>query len=280
MTSSDYHLSVSAINDFCHCGERWRLKHDEGLREPETRHTITGTSLHRAVAENMRHKKKTGRLMLASDVSDVAASSVRTAFQVAPVLLTGDDGGRPVTVVQDDIVDVAVMMARCHHSEVAPAITPVDIEERATLEVPGLPPIVTVMDLTDAAGNIRDTKTSSRAPARDAADKSLQLTQYQITYRALHGKEPTGLVLDNLVHRKATQSRPLAKVEYARQAVPPRNRDTVQGYLDRVVAVDASIKAGIAVPADVNSWKCSPRFCGFFGDACRYTRGMKPREDD
>lgn len=267
------HLSVSQIGDFCHCPERWRLKHNEKIPEPSSPQVIRGRSVDAAVNADMRHKREHGVLMERRDVEALAYDTVAAEFRHGEVLAKGS-----IRAAEGETKDVAVSLASLHHTDVAPAIEPVAIQQEITLQMGDqdgdLPPIVGVIDLTDKAGRVRDTKTSGRRPADDQADISDQLTQYFISYEALNSKPPTALVLDNLVWYKPSGKNPRGKGVYLPQETT-RGPAQIVSYINKVKAVNAAMKAGIAIPADINSWKCSPRWCGFFGGACRYTRGVR-----
>jgi len=266
------HLSVSQIEDYIHCGERWRLKKVEKIHEPNTSTQIRGKVVHAATAENMRAKRDKGKELGVEEVESLAFDGAKAAFEGQSVLLTEEEAEEGLSAVKMATADVAMWLARLHHQEVAPYINPVCIEEKIRVTMEGIPPLEAVLDLTDTSDRIHDTKTKTRKPKQDEARISLQLTQYHLSFEAKNGRPPQELVLDHLIYYRPSGSRPMGAVEFMPQETT-RSQAAMDAYLERVVAVDRAMKAGIAVPADVNSWKCSPKYCGFFGDICKYTRG-------
>jgi len=267
------HLSVSQIEAYIHCGERWRLKKIEKIHEPSTSTQIRGTQVHAATAFNMIAKRDKGAAMLVEEVETLAFDGTIRAFSSGSVLLNADEAQDGLTNVAHATADVAAWLARLHHQQVAPDIDPVSVEETITVTPEGHTPMVAVLDLTDTKDVIHDTKTKTRAPNADEADISLQMSQYHLSFLAKNGRPPSALALDHLVYYKPSNKNPRGDVKYIQQ-VTHRTEEQLQSYLERVAAVEAAMKAGIAVPADVNSWKCSPKYCGFYGTICKFTRGM------
>jgi len=267
------HLSVSQIERYSFCGENWRLAYVENISEPSTPDSIRGSAVHTAVAAGMVRKRAGGRMGL-EEIETIAHDSARARFKAGAVLLEPDDAEMGIAAVTDRVADASVDLTRLHHVRVAPGIQPVDIEQRITVTMgPGLPEMIAVLDITDTEKRIHDTKTKGRRPNVDEARTSIQLSQYHISYQALHGEPPSELVLDHLMYFKPSKSRPDGDVDYDRQ-VTTRTQEQLQAYLDRVHAVNKAMEAGIAIPAPTSSWKCSPRYCGYYGTICKFTRGM------
>lgn len=267
----NHHYSVSQIENYCHCGEKWRLRYLENIPEPSTSHQIRGTAVDRSVSQNMTHKRDHGVVLALDEAEQIAADAADNAFRASAVALSEDEAEAGLEVTKGNVIDASVALARRHHQEVAPRIDPVTIQEKITVSMPGRPDIIAVLDLTDKQKRVRDTKTTARKPNQDAVDRSLQLSQYHLSYQAHYGEPPSALVHDTLVIHKPTEKSPIIKTEY-HLIETHRTEAELQAYLDRVDAVDAAIQKGVAVPADVNSWKCAPQFCGYYGTICRYTR--------
>src|SRR5690606_34253758 len=72
----------------------------------------------------------------------------------------------------------------------------------STVDIEGVP-VKVVIDLVERDGKIRDFKTAKRAPAKDEADKSIQLSTYAMAYREMTGERESGAQLDYTVNLKS-----------------------------------------------------------------------------
>src|SRR5206468_5493767 len=96
--------------------------------------------------------------------------------------------------------DFAIDLSGYHVQKVAPAVTPIAVEEKMTV-VPAdsdlvIHGIVDLIDLTPAGDCIRDLKTSERAPSANAAENSSQLSFYSLLWYTDTGHLPHRLMLD------------------------------------------------------------------------------------
>ena len=267
------HLSVSQIETHNHCGERHRLRYAEGLKEPASPDLIRGRVIHQSVARDMRAKRDAGALLETEAIRDLASDDIEAGFK-EEIRLSEEESALGINAVKAEAKHISIRLSSTHHLLAAPKIAPASIEERIEIEHPATGKLVAILDLTDAEDRIRDTKTAKKAPDEGAADRSMQLTAYQLAFHAKNKRPPSALVLDNLIFRAPTKTLP-ERAEYLPLEAPPRSSAMLQAFIDRVEITRASIASGIAVPTDLSSWKCSPKYCGFFGDACRYTRGLK-----
>lgn len=141
--------------------------------------------------------------------------------------------------------------------------------------------------LGDLTQVVRDTKTSVKSPAKDVADHSLQLAAYSLASFTLDcdkcghehphnvcdtcgcdqfaGKLPDLGVLDYLVQTPAQQKRYIRSVQ-----TKPKQSD-INCFLERLDNWVLAEHAGIFVPAKTDDWRCSERWCGFWG-VCRYAK--------
>jgi len=269
---AERHLSVSQIERYSMCGESWRLRYSENIREPSTPDCVRGTAVHQVAASSMVGKRA-GNPMMLEEVEQLASDAAKAVFSNQSVMFTPDDAARGLETVKGEVADAAVALSRLYHIRVAPGIEPVAIEQKISLNIPGLPEIISVLDLTDSKDRVRDLKTKSRAPNAEEANKSIQLSQYHLSFEALNGRPPSDLMLDHVIYHKPSKKHPDGEAVYVDMHTT-RSPEQLQAYLDRVSVVNESMEKGIAVPASPTNWKCDPKWCGYYGDLCRYTRGM------
>ncbi len=110
-------------------------------------------------------------------------------------------------------------------------------------------------------GRIRDTKTASKSPNKNAADVSQQLTVYAAGHLAVEGELPDELVLDYLVDTKSPKPVSLPTT---------RTKEDVQMLLRRVERAATIIERGAFTPAPADAWQCSKKWCGYF-DQCPFS---------
>ncbi len=253
-------LHVSGLSMLSKCGEQFRRRYLEGERIPPGVSLVMGTAVHRSVAANLEAKIASGSLLPAEQVQDIARDALAAEWEKGVAL--EDDyaelGEKKAAAVA---TDTAVALAKLHHAEAAPGIQPTHVERPWVLEIEGLPvQLAGTIDIQEGLRRIRDTKTSGKAPAADAAATSLQLTTYALAIRQHDGRCPDAVGLDYLIHTKTPK---LVQIE-------ARRTDADFAHLlERVYQASRMIEAGLFMPAPIDAWWCSPRWCGYHA-TCRF----------
>lgn len=261
--SDHVNLSPSALDMLSRCGEQYRFRYIEGLRIPPAVNMIVGRAVDQSVNVNLQTKIATGGLLEPDVVRDVAAETCSNEFDPANITLDEEERSRGIDAVRGEAIDKSVRLARLHHAEVAPAISPVHVQRRWELEVAGRDATIRgIVDVDEGPGHVRDTKTSKKAPTASAADDSEQLTAYALAHRVLDGAQEVEVALDHLVDLKT----PKVVTLRSRRAMPDFER-----FLARVDRGLLAIRAGIFVPARPTDWWCSERWCGYH-DRCPFAR--------
>lgn len=184
-------LSVSQVLAYLSCPEQYKYRYVERARAPASLAAARGRAVHRAVEANYRHKLRAGQDLPPEEVEREAAA----AFDAEAARAVRAEGEDPAVFREQ-----AVALAALYRREVAPGVVPALVEARVEVPLEGAEcTLVGFVDLVDAGGVIRDTKTASRAPAPGEASRSLQLTAYALAYRKLAGRREAGLRLDHLV---------------------------------------------------------------------------------
>lgn len=259
-------LHGSNLNMAFRCMEQLRRRVFEGDIIPPAALAIAGTGTHKSVAVNMEHKKETGDLLSEHVCADAARDGVNKEWEIRGATLTEEQQSAGVVTTRGQMVDRAVRLARLHRTQLAPHLMPERVEYEWGIRLPD--PIsfdlVGTLDLQEASGCVRDTKTTSSSPAKGTADCSLQLTIYALARKALDGAGPViSVALDHLVDLK--------KAPKAVTQTSTRNTADFEGLLRRIEVVDRSISAGVFLPANPSDWWCSPRWCGYYS-TCPYVR--------
>lgn len=251
------HYSPSQLGMFGKCQLMWEWRYVKGIKKPPGIAAIVGTGTHKSIEANLR-AKMAGKAMPAQAAKEVAFDATAKAWEEAQPVVTDADSVQSVGQAQDN----AVALALLHHSQVAPGIVPIGVEEKGTLEPEGYDWSLLVYKDIVESGRIRDTKTTGKKPDDDAADRGSyadQLTTYHMV-----GGEDCQVQLDFLVNTKT----PYAHTLQGRQ----RTTDDHARLLDRYQRMHAQVQTGIFQPAPADSWQCSRRWCGYF-DECPHGAG-------
>jgi hypothetical protein len=291
------------------CGEQARLRYIEGIKRPPNAFLLCGTATDVAVTKDLDTKIATGDLADEDVLTDAARDSIEKNPDKNAIVLDDEDKGKSIETVLGETKDKAVRLVKAHHGNVAPTIQPwatarkfsVDLDaflrkqardlrnkryhskwaERVAdqharylnvaamqgMDFVGEQDIVERISESDGGAMnlvIRDTKTSKKSPAADAADSSNQLTAYSVASHVIDGQIPSAVKLDFLVDlKKETKTVTLES---------SRTMDDIELYLNRMTSAIATLQSGNFVPAPDTAWWCDPRYCGYYGKECRYTR--------
>ncbi len=247
------HLSITQINMLARCGEQYRFRYVDGIKSPPGVALVIGKATHAAIEKDLTNKIQWGALLPDDAIAETAADATRKAWSDdEPTLQDGDPD-------QGGAVDAAVSLATLHHRELAPKIEPISLERGFVLSLDGFPfDLMGYVDI-DEATRIRDTKTASKSPSGNEADKSDQLTLYHLdaTVRGDVGKT---VALDYLVKTKVAKAITLEST---------RGPEDHARLLRKVEASAKVIEAGNFAPTSPDNWWCSAKWCGYF-DRCDF----------
>lgn len=259
---SKFQLHVSGLNLLSKCGIAFERRYINGERTPTSVSAAVGIAVDRSVTEDLGNKIQSGDLLPFEQVADIARDElVRTWEKVEAQPEDTEDG---IDFSRDKAIDRAVVMSTFHRSELAPRIQATHVQRAWTLDIRGLPvQLAGTIDVQEGSRSIDDTKTCAKTPAKDLADKSLQLTTYALAVKAHDGAIPDAVRLDYIV---MTPKRGDVKLV---QLTSRRTVEDFNPFLARVAQASRQIEAGVFTPADPNSWACSKKFCSFW-DSCPY----------
>jgi len=255
------YISCSQLSMMQKCGEQYYRRYIKGEKIPPGARLLLGKGVHRGRQVNLTQKIASGKDLPVEEVVQAARDHVHHEFANNDVML---EEGDTLQSALDRSVDSAVKMTECDYFHFQRMLTPVDVETKVTVSVPGLSRnILGILDTSDSNTIVRDLKTSSRAMPADAADKSDQLTTYALLYKSLHGCLPAGVQLDAVVKTK-TKIEPCVRASTRCEA----DLDMIlYRYHTSLIAIDK----GIFVPCPSDVWWCSSKWCGYY-DTCRYVR--------
>jgi len=238
------HISVTQINMYLRCPASYYYRYVCGIILPPKSALTKGRAVHKGQEYNYRQKIESYQDLPLHEVKEVTA----TAFEAEQDNTEFEQGEEPGRVK-----DEAVTLAALYHQEIAPKTQPLLVEEK--VEVPfAETTLLGFIDLLDNKGYIHDTKTASKTPSEDSADKSLQLSAYSLAHRYLMGVPETGVRLDYLVQTKP----PKVVTLEAR-----RTERDIQRFIAIAERVIAAISAEMFYP-NPDNFLCSEKHCGYW----------------
>ena len=244
-------FSHSQYDAFKACARSYEFKYINNLRSPPSPAMARGTAIHAGV-ETALIAKKAGQ----TPAADAMLAVVSDAFDKArePIEEWGeDDPGK--------LKDVALSLYRVYHLSALPRINPIEIEEPFVVKV-GSITVRGIIDLidheTDGPGDpgrivVADLKTSAAKWSQSDVDRDPQLSLYTAVKGQINAR------IDNLVSTKTPAYHRLTTVRGAKD-----HRNLTEDYEQTVDL----IKKGVFPMTSMDSWKCTPKWCPYWGQ-CR-----------
>ena len=250
------YLSWSRESTFEKCGQQYVYSYLEGLKLPPGVAQVRGQAPHRSSEADLKAKMTTGDLLPREEVGQNATDHISLAFK-GEVSIDGEFQGLTVAQAKAVCGDDARKMAWRHHDKIAPDIIPTALELRLRVNFPELPvPYEGVIDLIDRDAIVRDLKTKRKSPDKGFADTSEQLTVYWGLFSAHYQRLPEGLAYDTVWVTEG------GKVNHKVQPTTRTPADW-QVKVRRSLRFIEALDREIFLPAPVDAWVCSPRWCGY-----------------
>ena len=261
--SEKKHLSISQLNMLSFCGEQYRRRYILGEKRPPGVSLLVGSSVDDAVSANLNNKIINKELLPIEKVLDIARDTLNHKWDEVEVALDDNDKAIGRVATRGKAVDKAVRLSELHAVRLAPSINPTHVQRKWEIELDGYPvDLLGFIDVQEGNKAIRDTKTSGKSPAKNAADTSDQLTIYAMAAYVLDGVIPERLTLDYLVDLKTPKE---SIIETTRTV------DDFKPLLARIENACTVLEKGSFVPARQDNPLCSPKWCGY-ALTCRYVR--------
>jgi hypothetical protein len=204
------------------------------------------------------------------EAGDLAATRFdREVSQVGVVAVGEGHDKRPPAQIVGAAKDAAVRGAVRYVGGHAEFIDPVGVERKIVVDVQDLGiEIVGVVDLISAGQGggheiIRDLKAPARAPRKNEAHESSQLSMYSLLRSLETGQPPGPVALDHVVI-PSNGSPPWIETQYSERT--PEDLDVMAARLSN--AIEAT-RGGVFLANGVGTWVCSPRWCEFYS-TCRF----------
>ena len=264
------HLSYSSINLYLTCARAWRFRYIDKVKTPVAAVLPFGSAFHDAI-EYYIGSKTLGEPSPADKIFadswqkqlereqqiDFGTETPESLADLGQRMLgseldvTGGGPNRKVRNASTFLNDIVPMMN---------GSTPV-IEKKITLMVPGVEvPIIGYIDLITSDGVPCDFKTSAKSWYAAKAHEEMQPTFY------LAALTQEGIAPDDFRFRYYI----FVKTKKPKAQIIETKRTPAQLFwlLEMIREVWDGIRAGVFPPTGPGSWKCSKKYCEFWG-MCR-----------
>ena len=268
------HVSPSQLGTFENCGEAYRRRYLEKHIIPPGVAALRGGAVHKGAEMNFAQKIESRVDLPAKDIIDRAAAEFDARIAAEGVFLAAEDEARGKAVVIGEEKDTAVALAGLFALEVAPVYQPTAVEKKIRIELPDSPrDILGILDLTATVikepglgEGIGDYKTGKKTKPQRDFDVSPQLSLYDLAYRALTGKVPGFIRVEQLIQLKAGTKRVMNATT--------RTIADFRATVARVNAMIGGLEKGAFMPASPGAWNCSPKWCGYW-TSCPYVNSER-----
>lgn len=251
-TTNKRFLSFTQLNMFLRCPRQYEFRYIQGLKVPPSGAMVQGRVWHQTLERNYSQKIDSDSDLPLGEMQEFFAARFDETLAGEEVALEPDE--KP-----GKLKDEGTAIVAAHHAVIAPAVRPMLVEERFTVDLGGEFPfdLVGIWDLVERDGTIVDNKSYKRTPSQEDLDKDLQFTAYALGYRATRSLIEPGLRMDAVIKTKNPK---------AVQLHTRRTNDDCRWLLGLVEQVGKAIESGIFYP-NPNGFLCSQRFCGYW-DMC------------
>lgn len=249
-------LRISSLNLFLDCSAKFYFQIIEKVDVPKSIALALGTSVHKALETNYSQKVDSRKDLELETVKDVFSDTYEKETQEV-------DSNDFKLQSKGDKKDIALLLVEKYHSDIAPHIQPIKVEQRINVKFSNGVELTGQLDLLDEDNVLVDHKTTSRKPTGASISNILQVTGYSILGQTA-GYEIKERRIDYLVFG-------------ARPEIKHFNVEADRNYFLNVLEViTKSIEAGIFIP-NRGSMFCTKRFCKFYNE-CEKKYGGKVRE--
>jgi hypothetical protein len=250
------HLSYSSISSYLLCGHAWRLRYVDRVEVPTAPALVFGTAWHTMTEEYLRTGAPLGELWTVAWQAtlerepnvDWSQESPESAAATGMRMLNSQAVRDLLSAIRDNFDPET-----CH------------MERRVELRVPGVPvPIIGYVDIITKDGVPGDFKTAARMWSDN---KPLSESQPLVYLAALNqvGENAHGWRFRYYVFTKA--AKPTARMFETQYSAS----DVLTTLFPTIHSVWQAIQAE-AFPKVMTSWKCSPKWCEYWG-MCRGNGG-------
>ena len=257
------HISFTQLNMFLRCGEQYRRRYIDGKIIPPSGSLVRGKCCHHAISVNMTQKIKSKQDLALEQIKDAFADEWEsTKYQIA---WNEDElDGQSPKKVEGQYKDAGIALTEIFHIEQCPNCQPIKVEDEFLIKFEGgYLPLLGYIDRIDADDILAEQKFVSKSPPKNEIENAVQVTAYDLGFRAKYGKKPTWLWMQWAIATKQPKT--------VLQSCRPREDDVINRFLFRLEAFMSALERGVFLPASNDAWVCSPKWCGYY-QSCKFRK--------
>jgi len=228
-------ITQSMLGMFLRCPHQFERRYLRGEIIPPGIAARRGSATHEAAQINHEQKLQTQEDLPVADLTDAARDHYVRLITDEGVFIPKDQIAEKDTLLAKGR-DAAIRLTELYRVSLAPAIQPLLVEEKMTMDAGLDLPLQGTIDVLTTDNWLPDLKTADKSKGPKEADYSLQLTFY-----ARLVAHQTGKWLEDWAN-----------------------------LLLRINLMLAQVQTGLFPPCDPSAWICSPQWCGYFW-TCTYS---------
>lgn len=240
--AGQFRISHSTIQTYLMCGLRWFYEQEERRRHATVAMLVGSATSAAANYDNCAKMSEEPASL--SELVECGVEYYEEAIEHSEV----PESRFEIATGKDDAADAS----RAFGELLSPSIEPVMSEERIIAVIDDGIELAGTLDTAEKDA-VRDLKTG-RAWTQARADRSRQLTGYDLLFEARTGAPPSRVAIDSL--HKDSRGTWRATTLWSQRT----ERDRL-AFIETVRRVKKGMDAGIALPAAEGSWQCSEKWC-------------------
>jgi hypothetical protein len=249
-------ITQSMLGMFLRCPHQFERRYLRGEIIPPGIAARRGSATHKADQINHEQKLHTQADLPVDDLLDAARDHYVKLVQDEGVFIPKDQVAEKDQLLAKGL-DAAVRLTKLYREALAPAILPILVEEKMTLDAGLDLPLQGTIDVLTFGPGLPDLKTAEKSKGPKEADHSLQLTFYAGLVAHQTGRWRAKISLEILVNHREPK---------LQSQLTNRGPEDWTNLLLRIHLMLSQIHIGLFPPCDPGAWSCSPPMVRLFLD--------------
>lgn len=250
-------IHQSTLSMALRCGEQFRRRYIMNEIIPPSIAAARGTGLHRANEVNLKQKVYSKVDLPVSDLLDAARDTFFEKLKDG-VFLPKDEQDEKKSLINHGL-NQTLNLTDLYHEKVAPDIQPIEVERPFRIDIGLELPLAGQID-HEQSGRVDDLKTSTRTWVADRIKHEIQPVFYSLAHEMEFKKRPEFRY--HILIALKTQTRHQIQARTC-------TRDDYNALTARIVMFIKMLRSGVFLPAEIGSWYCSEKWCGYW-TTCKY----------
>lgn len=233
------------------CGEQFRRRYILGQIIPPSIAMARGTALHAANETNLVQKVGTKKDLPLSDLQDAARDSYVRSLRNG-IFLSKPEASSKDRLVNEGL-NQSLDLTTLYHAEVAPEIVPIEVERPFKIDLGLGLPIAGRID-HEQSQEVDDLKSASKSWVEGKINREIQPVFYSIAHENEFNVRPLFryhiLVALKRKPKRQVQERICTDADY-------------NALFARIETFIKMIQSGVFPPAEIGTWACSEKYCGY-----------------